>query len=128
MQHDNAYGENSWSPLVDNPPRDSYHPAPAGLPYDSYNPKYNNNNNLDDFHFNKKNHRQRGSHAPPDMFTSATSNRPKKVLLVAAKPNPKRTQGKQKIKAKIRPAKRPINPTTRERDPDLSRELSPPPE
>lgn len=93
------------------------------LPYDSYSPKFNNYH-LDEPNWNKGS-RQRGSHGPIDMFSSA--NRPKKVVMVAPKGNPKRMPPKQKVKAKPRIGKRPPNPTTRERDPDLSRELSPPP-
>lgn len=130
------YGENSWSPLnhpmgMDsaNAIRDTYHPLynnMNNLPHDSYSPKYNNYH-IDDYNWHKNN-RQRGSIGPADMYTSGTANRPKKVVLIAPKANPKRLPSKQKVKAKVRlAAKRPVNPTTRERDPDLSRELSPPP-
>lgn len=141
QQQENSFGENGWNPYnptdASNNLRDSYHPTSSynnrNLAYDSYSPKYNNNNQDDNYNWNENGSRQRGSSIASDMYTSASSNRPKKVVVVTPKAIPKRPQSKQKVKVKVRNGKRPppqnshIPETLPVRDVDLTRDLSPPP-
>lgn len=138
QQIDNEFNDGPWNPFnpeysnsLNVPGKAIYNQKP---PFDSYTPRYNNNPENFQQHFNRyrgvewdpleNSHRQRGS---IDLYPSPSSNRSKKV---PGNPNGKpRVQLKQKPKNQKRVPKRAAVAThsLRERDPDLIRELSPPP-
>lgn len=122
--------------LLEQPPSDNWHPYNPSdsrykpqkdtglgtLPYDSYNPKYNNNPEghgyQDNWKPSENSHRQRGT-IGSDMHSSSSSNLPKKTRGVTTVTIHKHKRKKNKNKIRIKKSSK--------SNQDLQTELKPPP-
>lgn len=106
----------------------------SGYPFDSYNPKFNNNPEghgyQDSYKYSGSGEydqsgdhyqRQRGT-IGSDMYASGSSHRPKKISPSSSSSHQKRQPKSQKVKVKQRTSKR-FSQHSR----DLERDLTPPP-
>lgn len=104
------------------PQKDSSSANKYNLPYDSYNPKYNNNPEGQGYQENwqpsENSHRQRGT-IGSDMHSSSSSNLPKKIPSTTTLTIHKHKRKKNKTKLRIKKSCKSNH--------DLQTELRPPP-